>query len=187
MTVNLKYEQIVITAIQEVIQSVFSETPAIQKASSEAAEKGNQVIASIGLSGSLSSSLVVAASEKTACYLVAKMLGGDVKAQSQDMIDGIGEVANIIGGMVKTKLSGEMDTITLSLPTVVSGSNDLSVHHWLRSEVLWLAVQMKEVSFAVLFSYAVHSDDEAKKDNLQKNATSSQDAADALKKMLGSK
>ncbi len=168
---------------------VFSEKPQVEKTTSASAEKGNQVIASIGLSGSLSSSLVVAASEKTACFLVSKMLGSAVAAQSQDMIDGMGEMANIIGGLVKTKLSGEVDTINLSLPTVVSGESDLSVHHWIKSEVLWLSVKMKDATFAVLFSYAsspAQTASDPKSIAANKNA-SSQDAAESLKKMLGSK
>ncbi len=189
MTINTKYEQIVLAAVQEVIEMVFSEKPVVKKTTSASAEKGNQVIASIGLSGSLSSSLVVAASEETACILVSKMLGSAVTAQSQDMIDGMGEMANIIGGLVKTKLSGEVDTINLSLPTVVSGGSDLSVHHWIKSEVLWISVKIKEAAFAVLFSYATspaQASSDPKNSSPSKSA-SSQDAEDALKKILGSK
>lgn len=84
----------------------------------------NRVTASVHLTGSWSGVLMVEVSPAQACFLAGRFLSMDTpEAIDNDVRDVLGELANIIGGNVK---SAFVPDATLSIPEVVDG-NDFSV------------------------------------------------------------
>lgn len=83
--------------------------------------------AMVGLAGQLCGLLTLRCSAESAALMAAKMLGVDIKENDQQMWDAVGEIANMIAGNFKNKLTGMADRCLLSVPTVITGS-DYSFH-----------------------------------------------------------
>jgi len=83
--------------------------------------------AMVGLAGQLCGLLTLHCSAHSAALMASRMLGTDVKETDAQMWDAIGEIANMIAGNFKNKLTGMGDRCLLSVPTVISGS-DYSFH-----------------------------------------------------------
>jgi len=79
--------------------------------------------AMVGLAGQLCGLLTLRCSAHSAALMASKMLGADVKESDQQMWDAIGEIANMIAGNFKNKLTGMGDRCMLSVPTVITGSD----------------------------------------------------------------
>jgi chemotaxis protein CheX len=80
------------------------------------------VSAVIGLTGAATGSFVLSAPCDTARSFVRRMLGDGQPVSDQDMVDGTGELLNILAGRACQKLGGlGMEGLFLSLPTVVVG------------------------------------------------------------------
>ncbi len=79
--------------------------------------------AMVGLAGQLCGVLTMRCSAQSAVQMTSKMLGIDVKEEDQQMWDAIGEVANMIAGNFKNKLTGMGDRCMLSVPTVITGAS----------------------------------------------------------------
>lgn len=81
-----------------------------------------EIAASMGLEGQPGGQLLLGFSHDAAAGLVAEMLGMDVEEVGQsDLEDGIGEMANIIAGYAKTRLSEAGVHFNLTLPEILSG------------------------------------------------------------------
>jgi CheY-specific phosphatase CheX len=83
--------------------------------------------------------------------MVAQLLAMD-EAEVDDGIlgDGVGEMANIVAGMAKSRLSTETQRLQLSLPSVVvSTDHDLSIFHTAGAAHLQLATDYGEFSLRV--------------------------------------
>jgi chemotaxis protein CheX len=80
----------------------------------------------IGLSGTMRGAVAVAFPSKTAHNVVKKVLQTQAAITDDEINDAIGEVANMIAGNSKARLTGH--TISISLPTVVKGQKYYLVH-----------------------------------------------------------
>jgi chemotaxis protein CheX len=80
----------------------------------------------IGLAGETVGAVVLSFNRETAIEAVSKMEGHNYPALSNEVIDGVGEMINIIAGNAKKELTEFR--ISISLPGVVTGT---SYHiHW---------------------------------------------------------
>ena len=61
--------------------------------------------------------------EQLACQIGSAMLGRPVENIDSDVLDGIGEMANMIIGNLKEQLEARTGPLALSIPTVVYGKN----------------------------------------------------------------
>jgi chemotaxis protein CheX len=78
----------------------------------------------VGLSGQLRGVLSLHCTAESACLWVSRMLGAEHAEFSQQVRDGIGEIANMVVGSFKRKLPpGVDDNCMISTPTVISGSD----------------------------------------------------------------
>jgi chemotaxis protein CheX len=78
------------------------------------------VIGVIGLSGTAQGIVALTLPVQTALKVVSKMVGTEFRSIDSSIIDGVGELINIIAGNAKAKYQGHK--ISISLPTVVRGS-----------------------------------------------------------------
>jgi len=96
--------------------TVVTKDPVVDKE-----DQGNpDIIGLIGLSGTAQGIVALKLPVKTALAVVGKMAGMEIRGVDSSIIDGVGELVNIIAGNAKSKFEGH--AIALSLPTVVRGS-----------------------------------------------------------------
>lgn len=75
----------------------------------------------IGLAGTHKGVLAIHIPNSVAMAITAAFLGMDVAEINEDVEDAVGELANMLGGNVKSILSEKGRDIDLSLPSTISG------------------------------------------------------------------
>ena len=75
----------------------------------------------IGLAGTHRGVLAVHLPNKVAMEVTGNFLGMEISEINDDVQDAIGEIANMLGGNLKTILSDRGKDIQLSLPSTISG------------------------------------------------------------------
>ena len=75
----------------------------------------------IGLAGTHKGVLAVHFPNKVALEVTSSFLGMEVDTINEDVQDAVGEIANMLGGNLKTILSDRGKDIQLSLPSTISG------------------------------------------------------------------
>jgi len=90
----------------------------------EAAKSGSlkdSISGLIGLAGTHKGVLAIHLPKKVALAITGSFLGMEVDEINEDVEDAVGEIANMLGGNVKTILSENGRDIDLSLPSTISG------------------------------------------------------------------
>lgn len=82
----------------------------------------NTITAMIGLAGTHRGVLAVHFPYAVAMAITSNFLMMDVTEMNEDVHDAMGEIANMLGGNVKTILSEKGRDIDLSMPSTISGS-----------------------------------------------------------------
>jgi chemotaxis protein CheX len=77
----------------------------------------------IGLAGALSGAFTVVVNEAGAKQITSCMMGMEVTAVDDTVLDGLGEIANILAGAWKSKIPSLSGACLLSVPTVVVGTH----------------------------------------------------------------
>ncbi len=85
----------------------------------------DEVSGIIGLAGETTGSVVLSFSRDTAINIISKFAGHQYQALGSDVIDGVGELINIVAGNAKKDLLDYK--IVISLPGVITGS-DYRIH-----------------------------------------------------------
>lgn len=80
-----------------------------------------EISAIIGLAGETTGAVVLSFSRETAIQLVSRFSGLKIRALTNDVLDGVGEMINIIAGNAKKDM--EEFKIAISLPGVITGSS----------------------------------------------------------------
>jgi len=81
----------------------------------------NSITGMVGLAGTRKGMLAVHFPNSLALAITTSFLGMEVEEMNEDVQDAIGEIANMLGGNVKTILSDKGRDIQLSLPSTISG------------------------------------------------------------------
>lgn len=89
----------------------------------EAALGHCQIMAMVGLAGKSSGIVSVHCSPRMAITITSNMLGMEISEVGDDVKDAIGEVANMVAGNFKTRMSRNGQMFDLSVPTVIVGEN----------------------------------------------------------------
>ncbi len=77
----------------------------------------------IGLAGTHKGVLAIHIPYKVAMAITSSFLGMDVDEINEDVKDAVGELANMLGGNVKSILSESGRDISLSLPSTITGQH----------------------------------------------------------------
>ena len=142
-------------SLTEVIQTLFSAKPQLSEVQDLDWLRNGQVAAMIGLSGSMNAFLVLVTNTASACRLVIRMLGPEIEAFDKFVIDGTGELVNILAGVVKTHFARHERKLELGLPSIVMGSVELSVRNRIHTDGLSLLVRYQDVEFILSFYYTL--------------------------------
>jgi chemotaxis protein CheX len=81
------------------------------------------VVALIGLAGEWAGSGILCCKADTARKISGLLLMQEFAAVDEEVLDAVGEVANMVFGNVKTALEEETGPMGLSIPTVIYGRN----------------------------------------------------------------
>lgn len=112
---------IIIQSATEVFQLMLNSN--IDPAQNPIMESPGQVCAMVGMAGSLCAVFRIRCSKESAHSIATKMLGGQNPGDESAAYDAIGEMANMLAGNFKGKISGLSDSCALSVPTVVIGED----------------------------------------------------------------
>jgi chemotaxis protein CheX len=85
--------------------------------------ESQKVVALIGLAGQWIGTGVIGCTPQFACRIANLMLMAEYQAVSEDVLDAMAEMANMIFGSVKTELEEHLGGLGLSIPTVIYGQN----------------------------------------------------------------
>ncbi len=87
------------------------------------------VAALVGLAGCWIGTGSVDCSAGLACKIAGAMLGSEYEAVDDDVLDAMGEVANMVIGNIKNSVEVVVGPMDLSIPTVVHGRNFTTRSH----------------------------------------------------------
>jgi chemotaxis protein CheX len=90
-------------------------------------EASLEITSMVGLAGKLCGVLSIRCDRKSAALMASKMLSVEVEKVGVQTSDAMGEIANMVAGNFKNKVSGLGDGCMLSPPTVITGS-DYDMH-----------------------------------------------------------
>ena len=112
----------IIESTQEIFSSmVMMEVSALDELVTEGRVHTQSITGLIGLAGTYKGVLAIHMPNTVAMAVTSSFLGMDVEEINADVEDAIGELANMLGGNVKTILSESGRDISLSLPSTISG------------------------------------------------------------------
>jgi len=86
----------------------------------------NSITGMVGLAGTHKGVIAVHLPEQVALAVTTSFLGMEVDEINADVQDAIGEIANMLGGNLKTILSDQGKDIQLSMPSTISGDYSFS-------------------------------------------------------------
>jgi chemotaxis protein CheX len=81
------------------------------------------VMAFVGVAGPWMGNGVISCSAAFACKLCATFLMTEATAVNEEVLDAVGELANMVVGNFKTTAEGVVGPLNLSVPTVIYGRN----------------------------------------------------------------
>ena len=118
----------VFCAIRESTAAVFSTMVGLEISPGDPVQQDdppplNGVMALLGFTGDWVGTGVLYCHERLACRLSSAMLMTQIVEVNNDVLDGIGELANMVIGNVKDRLESIVGALAMSVPTVVYGRN----------------------------------------------------------------
>lgn len=118
---NGEWAPLLETATREVFQLML-ETQ-LERGGDAVPATGGDLTAMVGLAGQLCGVLSMRCGADSASRMAAKMLGVEAIGADDSIRDAVGEISNMIAGNFKAKVAGLRENCSLSVPTVVSGSD----------------------------------------------------------------
>ena len=114
----------IIESAQEIFSSMLMmEISAIEVSTATVLPQIDSITGVIGLAGTHKGVLAIHLPHQVAIAITSSFLGMDVDEINADVEDAVGELANMLGGNVKSILSEKGRDINLSLPTTISGKH----------------------------------------------------------------
>lgn len=117
---------------------------------------GNSISALLGLSGDLKGMLCIHCPEQGAKAITANLLGMDVEELNEDVTDAMGELANMIAGGLKSRMSTDGKALELSIPTAISGVS-YTVNSLATAASITVPFKVEDWTFLVELRYVLNS------------------------------
>ncbi len=145
----MDHSQHIIESTREIFSSmIMLEVAAGEPYKNKKSVQINSISGIIGLAGNIKALLAIHLPTDTALAVTTAFLGLDVEEINEDVRDAIGELANMLGGSVKTALDPKGSEIILSLPTAVSGE-EYSIDTLADAEEIMVPFQLEGKTFTV--------------------------------------
>lgn len=108
-------------------------------------EFSDRVVSFIGIAGTWTGTGSVTCTPQAACRVCSQMLMADYTSVTEEVLDAVAELTNMIVGNVKSELERHLGPLGLSIPTVVFGRNfktKSASAEWLVQPFLWEGEQV---------------------------------------------
>ncbi len=115
-------EKLIDATIEIFTSMVMMDVSVVDEEITESTIINNSITGLIGLAGTHKGVLALHFPYDVAFAITGSFLGMDVTEMNEDVEDAVGELANMLGGNMKTILSEKGRDIELSLPSTISGS-----------------------------------------------------------------
>lgn len=121
---NAQFINPFVEGVDSVFQMMLNVKPARCKVRMGGGGNGqtNCLTSLVGISGQVQGVVVLRFPPPTAIEMAKRMLGTDLTEVSEEVIDAISEIVNMVAGSAKAKLNYD-PPLDLGLPTVVQGNN----------------------------------------------------------------
>ena len=114
-------DQIISSTVEIFTSMVMMDVKVADKKDASQKKLENTITGVIGLAGTHKGVLAIHFPYQVAFAITSNFLGMDIAELNEDVEDAIGEIANMLGGNVKSILSENGRDIDLSLPSTISG------------------------------------------------------------------
>ena len=147
-----------LNATQEVFRTMLSMDLRIADTDASVELAGNKLVGSVAFAGDVMGNICIHVPKEFARSMAAAMLGmeADEIEEDEEINDVIGEVSNMVGGDLKSRLCDAGFPCKLSIPSVTIGS-DLKIESkgWMRHEKLAFQ-QQNQMSLVEVFIKSVN-------------------------------
>jgi len=125
MRTHQQLVEVVQAATNEVFTTMLGMTPEEQAAyqDTNAPLSSNGIVSLIGLAGQWVGTGSISCSATLGCKLASTFMMAEYDAVTDDVLDAMAELTNMILGNVKTSLEEHLGPMGLSIPTVIYGRN----------------------------------------------------------------
>jgi CheY-specific phosphatase CheX len=126
------------TAAEEVFETMLSMSVTVETGHDHVDIAGHRFVGTVSVAGKIMGNLSLHVGQDFARLITAEMLGSEPdEVEIDEVEDVIGELSNMVGGNVKSRLCDENFTCQLSIPSITSGS-DFRIESvgWMRREIL---------------------------------------------------
>ena len=106
----------------------------------------SDVTGTIGITGDISGTISIRFPESLACKVASMFIGEDISSVNNDVLDTVGELANIIAGGAKGVFGQKGVDFKLSIPTAVQGDRHI-LGHPSGSSVIFVPFEMDSGKF----------------------------------------
>lgn len=133
---SLDLKELVINAVNSVFDMMLSLEVEISDADSQVVVDGNKIVGSVSFAGDVMGNLTIHVGDTFARLMTAAMLGAESEEiDGEEVSDVIGELSNMIGGDLKSRLCDSGFPCQLSIPSVTSGSDfKIESRGWMKYE-----------------------------------------------------
>lgn len=103
-------------------------------------EVSDRVVSFIGIAGTWTGTGSLTCAPNAACRVCSQMLMADFDSVTEDVLDAVAELTNMIVGNLKSDLERHLGPLGLSIPTVVFGRNfktKCSGAEWIVAKFRW--------------------------------------------------
>lgn len=114
-------EKIIASTVEIFTGMVMMEVEAVDESIDKLGQIKNSITGMVGLAGTHRGVLAVHLPNNVAMAITSSFLGMEITEVNEDVQDAIGEIANMLGGDLKTFLSDKGKDIQLSLPSTIAG------------------------------------------------------------------
>lgn len=134
---SLDLEMFVTTAVEDVFDTMLSMEVSKIPPDDALPNGGPQIVGTVSVAGAILGNVNVHFSNQFACVITAAMLGMSIDdiESNEEVHDVIGELCNMVGGNLKSRLCDSGFTCELSIPSITAG-NDFRIESkgWQRHE-----------------------------------------------------
>ena len=135
---SLDFKTFLLNATNDVFDTMLSMPVEAVQTDSGMIKGTFQIVGSVGFAGEVTGCMNFHVSSAFARLITATMLGEDpAEVVDDEVFDVVGELSNMIGGDVKSRLCDAGMPCNLSIPTTTSGNNFIiESQGWIRHEAL---------------------------------------------------
>ena len=119
---NVTYIAALDRSVEEVLGLMLGVPVSVVEHTTAAESESVTLTAVIGLAGALSGAYTVLVASEAAMQMTACMAGIEITTVDETVIDGLGEITNMLAGAWKSKIASLNSACLLSVPTVVTGT-----------------------------------------------------------------